>query len=309
MPLVGRTPYQALKDEICINGNCCLDADDNVFVLRLSYPKTVSCSESLDKEIIKLLRTPEVLTFVVKMLEFSGENKIVCNEETYCLLKLHSCKKSETSVESFKLKLKIDQESRDYFIDAEFDVLRFELSTKIVNNIKCFEINVTIRDINTHNSVAVYFGLISVCMMCENVQLLMSNADDSKSGTTNIFTCILLAPIVYKDNDKYINGIKEYAVDIVNDLVNGKSKLEEQKQELLLIGMIPKSLERLRHYLEEDNGRLIAKESIHVSAATCNTAEIYHNKGRISYDILFCLLIISLPLTYLRPYLYHILPF
>ena len=142
--------------------------------------------------------------------------------------------------------------------------------------------------------------------------VLLENFDAQQKGDDSVESLNVLLPSVYQETPEHINDVKQYVVDIVKhiddilmyiehiDVDNLEAEWEERKAELLHIGMVPSSIERIEQYFNRNACYPISMDSINVSAITCNKTQLYHYKGT---NIIMVTLKVSI--YYLVDRLYH----
>ena len=104
---------------------------------------------------------------------------------------------------------------------------------------------------------------------------------------------ILVSP-KYIGNEKYNHGIKEYAVDIINEIISLRRKiiseseidkkfigeLKQSIDDLVAIGMAPSSINALEAYLKSRICQLITTENIEIYEPVSSEILPYHLSGK-----------------------------
>ena len=224
------------------------------------------------------------LKFVSQILQCNNEKSFAINETTYTLHRMSN------SGSKFEILYEVQEKTQDAHIVLE--------SLCISQNIKFSVQNETFSDTETTPmlhiqfkgsestlekcSVLKHFVLLAVRAICENLQLfpMLNREEDEKANGNSLILEILVPQKWWNANEMDNFAWKQETISTINHLItnhNSSDLNKKEKDALTMIQMVPKSVQYLIKYLEE-NEKCLDESNISFVICSSNKIDIFLKK-------------------------------
>ena len=253
--------------------------------------------KTLKEELSAILMDSKNLMFTVQVTKFTKCADVVGKDVKFEILSITcpSTKTTEDKKDSLILEVMI-QKTKFGQINihkalVEISILCIEKLSMSKTDVK-FETKVKIINVETQAAITVYFVLKALSLIFGNLSLFSSNQIVRKPE----FDCKVLLPEQYNQNEKKRKYTTNYIKQSINYLIQDSKKTEKSDEEndqnnkkvndhinrLLMLGVVPSSVQALRKYLGSQNGSNISEESINMVTSVNNDEDVHKLKGKLN---------------------------
>ena len=247
-------------------------------------------AENLNKMLLELLNTPSVLEFADFIIKCNEGDKIAIGDTIYMLLAVTCSNTSKiTNIQNASLTIHLRVYKKDgnqsSYMTATASISNF-LVQRSETLEDLMEVDIHIKNIERVSRMIVYYALLSISTVCENLDLVkkvLFPVQDHASGMNSIYALI---PFNFSDDEKYKENTLTSVVHCVNDAIQDNLKLAECEEELCSIGVIPDSIKSLSKYFNGEIQTFLSPSDVHVVSSRPSNFKMYCCKGNIENAVL-----------------------
>ena len=251
----------------------------------------------IKRELTNILSYSDNLFFVLQMLRLQKENEIQCDDGKYMLIGISSPNLDQSKIKEGEAKIEFLVEQKI----AERQLVKKAIVTisigvsnaNITQENFDFHVSVKIHEENRKPPVVVSFTLMTLSAICGNLGWFITNNISPLNYDLERFTCKVL---LSEENSKYAHMIaytQDYIKDLINFVGNGKREQfpehqkdsekqhtnlnDETKSRLMMLGMIPQSIDELDKYLNTLKCNEITRDCVQVVTSLSKNTKLFIN--------------------------------
>ena len=218
------------------------------------------------QDIGKLLRKPTVLDLAKRFIQSNGGGRVHIGGKTYVLINV-SREKASTDDEDVVLNLhlkmfkKVGEKSS--FIRAPAYIKNLDVHDNLTgDSLMKVDVFITIDNVKNICRMIVYYALLSISTVCENLELINRILSDSPKEISDEDIIYALIPASFSEDNNYKENTLISIVETINQAIEDKSKLTDCEDEMISIGVIPPSIHTLKKYFDQVGNNRISTAKV-----------------------------------------------